>query len=154
MPHFSYGDVIWGGCGVVNAKRLQVTQNYAVKSILGMRKRDSATEAFKQLKFLNLTQRRQVHEVVFTSKALNNMLPDNINKVYGNQQPTSCTRASHSGKLNLPKHKTAKYQQSLLYRTINTWNALPSTLNHTTTQQLKTQYQRMLINNTHNIRTA
>ena len=26
-PHFNYSDVIWGGCGIVNSKRLQVTQN-------------------------------------------------------------------------------------------------------------------------------
>ena len=119
-PHFSYCDVIWGGCGVVNAKRLQTTQNYAVKSILGKRKRDSATDALTQLKFLNLKQRRSVHEAVFSHKALNKKQPDSINRQYESLIPISNTRAASTKTLNLPRHKTAKYQHSLLYRSIKT----------------------------------
>ena len=149
-PHFSYGDVIWGGCGIVNSRRLQITHNYAVKSILGRRKRDSATDAFKKLKFLNLTQRRQIHEVVFAYKGLNNELPKNLTKDYGNYHPTSNTRAAKAGKLNLPKHKMVKYEHSSLYRTITSWNSLPSHLTFDTVHQLKSRYQRLLIDRTHN----
>lgn len=38
-PHFSYGDVIWGGCGIVNSLKLQTVQNFAAKSITGNKKR-------------------------------------------------------------------------------------------------------------------
>ena len=148
-PHFSYADVIWGGCGEVNSKRLQTTQNYAVKSMLGMRKRDSATEALTQLKLLNLKQRRKVHEAVFTHKALMNNQPGNINDVYDAQLPTSNTRAASNQKLNLPHHRTSKYQHCPLFRTISTWNSLPNTLDYNTTAQLKTQYQRHLIHATY-----
>ena len=149
VPHFSYGDIVWGGCGVTNAKRLQTTQNYAAKSILGMRKYDSATEALTKLKFLNLSQRRKVHEAVFTHKALSNNQPMNINHSYQTLRPTSNTRAAHSQKLNVPKHNTAKYQQSPFYRTIITWNTLPSNLEYNTTQQLKSKYQHHLIQQTY-----
>ena len=44
-PHFSYGDIIWGGCGAVNSQKLQVVQNFAAKSITGNKKRDSATQS-------------------------------------------------------------------------------------------------------------
>ena len=149
IPHFSYGDVIWGGCGQVNAKRLQTTQNYAVKSMLGMRKSDSASEALSQLKLLNLTQRRQVHEAVFVHKALINKHPDNINKMYGAQLPKSNTRAAATKKLNLPNHRTSKYQQSTLFRTTRTWNSLPKSLDYDNTTQLKTKFQRYLIDKTY-----
>ena len=148
-PHFSYCDVIWGGCGVVNAKRLQTTQNYAVKSILGKRKRDSATDALTQLKFLNLKQRRSVHEAVFSHKALNKKQPDSINRQYESLIPISNTRAASTKTLNLPRHKTAKYQHSLLYRSIKTWNSLPHTISYDTTQQMKRQYQKHLIQTTY-----
>ena len=147
-PHFSYGDVVWGGCGLTNAKRLQVTQNYAAKSMMGMRKRDSATEALTYLKFLNLAQRRKVHEAVFTHKALTNKLAVNINKTYDSLLPTSNTRAAHNKKLNLPKHSTAKFQHSALYRTITTWNSLPKRMECNTTKQLKSQFQCHLIKHT------
>ena len=41
--HLSYGDIVWSGCGVTNKKKLQGVQNFALKSILGMRKYDSAS---------------------------------------------------------------------------------------------------------------
>ena len=148
-PHFSYCDIIWAGCGVVNSRRLQVTQNYAARSILGMRKRDSATDALKSLKLLNLAQRRNVHEAVFIHKALNEKLPANITKQYSSFKPTSNTRAAQSGKLNLPKHSTAKFQNSLLFRCIKTWNGVPDQLEYSSTKQLKTRYQRHLIMNTY-----
>ena len=148
-PHFSYGDVIWGGCGGVNTKRLQVTQNYAVKSMLGMKKRDSATAALTQLKLLNLTQRRKVHEVVFTHKALTRKQPENLHNMYEAQLPTRNTRAAANNKLNVPRHTTSRYQQSPFYRTVSTWNSLPRDLQYETTLQLKTQYQRNLIKTTY-----
>ena len=130
-------------------KRLQTTQNYAVKSILGKRKRDSATDALTQLKFLNLKQRRSVHEAVFSHKALNKKQPDSINRQYESLIPISNTRAASTKTLNLPRHKTAKYQHSLLYRSIKTWNSLPHTISYDTTQQMKRQYQKHLIQTTY-----
>ena len=35
VPIFNYADIIWGGCYKKQAKRLQVSQNFAVRSILG-----------------------------------------------------------------------------------------------------------------------
>jgi ribonuclease P/MRP protein subunit RPP40 len=148
-PHFSYGDVIWGGCGAINTKRLQVTQNYAVKSMLGMKKRDSATAALTRLRLLNLTQRRKVHEVVFTHKALTRKQPENLHNMYEAQLPTRNTRAATNNKLNVPKHTTTTYQQSPFYSTVSTWNSIPSDLQYETTLQLKTQYQRNLIKQTY-----
>ena len=46
-PHFSYADVVWGGCGQVNATRLQTVQNFAARSILGMKKSDYNRSANK-----------------------------------------------------------------------------------------------------------
>ena len=87
---------------------------------------------------------------IFVNKALNDELPTNINNEYKTYHRTSKTRAAEAGKLNLAKHKTAKYQQCPLYRSIKTWNAVPATIDFTTTKQLKTQYQRMLLDTTYN----
>ena len=149
VPHFSYGENVWGGCGATISKRLQTTQNYAVKSILGMKKYDSATEALTKLQLLNLAQRRKVHEAVFTYKAINGEQPRNICESYVQQRSTRNTRAAQANKLNLPKHTTTKYQQSPYYRTITTWNALPAHLVYSTPNQLKTAFQRHLIKETY-----
>ena len=125
-PQFSYGDIIWGGCRQIDSKRLQSVQNFAAKSITGHRKFDSATDSMQQLKLLNLEQRRIVHENVFAHKALLQQKPDNINNQLTNQLSTSNTRQATQKKLNLPQHKTSKFQRSPLYRTITSWNTYPN----------------------------
>ena len=150
VPHFDYGDIIWGGCKVKDSNKLQVTQNFAIKSITGAKKYDHASNSFEKLKFLKLKQRRKVHEVVFVHKALLGNLPDTICEKYIQQCPTSNNRSSTSAKLNLPAHKTSKYENSPFYRTISSWNDVPTTINtNTATKSFKKEYQRSLIKATY-----
>ena len=67
--HYNYVDTVWSGCGKINEKRLQLTQNFAAMSILGLKKHTSATDALQTLKLLTL------HEAVYVHKALNGKLP-------------------------------------------------------------------------------
>ena len=50
--HLNYADVIWSGCSLANKQKLQRVQSFALKSILGMRKFDSATIALRKLNYL------------------------------------------------------------------------------------------------------
>jgi hypothetical protein len=133
-----------------DSQKLQIAQNFAAKSITGNRKYDSASHSMSKLRFLNLQQRRMVHESVYTHKSLLQLNPPNSNTPYLQQRPTSNTRNSTIGKLNLPKHRTSKYQSSPLYRTIKSWNACPNHLPQNSIKQHKTQLQKHLINTTYN----
>ena len=148
-PHFSYADVVWNGCGVTNARKIQTAQNFAIRSIVNKSKRESATNILRQLKFLNLHQKRQVHEAVFIQKAFENKLPQNITDNYMKQLPTSNTRFSTARKLILPKHKTSKFQNSPLYRTIKIWNNIPTNIPTDKTHIFKNTYQTHLIHHTY-----
>ena len=150
VPHFDYCDVIWAGCTVESAKKLQVSQNFAVRSITGAKKHESATESFAKLKFLNLKQRRQIHEVVFAHKSLVHSNPNEINEMYLKQCPTSNTRSASSATLNYPSHKTRKYQTGPFYRTIQSWNSVPNHISpNTTTKAFKNEFQRHIIKTTY-----
>ena len=120
--HYNYADTVWSGCGVTNENKLQTTQNFAARSILGRKKRSSATEALKDLKFLSLRDKRKVHEAVYVHKALNDKLPASITAKYQNQISKQNLRSTSNLTLNIPIHKTQKYQQGPLYRTIKSWN--------------------------------
>ena len=143
-PQFSYADIIWGGCRKKETRRLQSVQNFAAKSITGHRKYDSATNSLKQLHFLNLEQRRKVHENVFTHKALMQKSSANINSQYMEYISKANTRYAEQKKLRIPKHKTSKFQRSPLYRTITSWNTQP-TFNFGNINQQKTSLQKHLI---------
>lgn len=149
VPHFDYADIIWGGCGKTNSSKLQIVQNFAAKSITGNKKSDSATASLQKLKFLTLNQRRTVHESIFAHKSILQINPTNINTEFLQQQPTSSTRHGHSGKLNLPKHRTSKYEDSPLYRSIKSWNCIPNHLPTENPKILKTNFQKYLISETY-----
>jgi hypothetical protein len=125
-PQFSYADIIWGGCRQKESKSLQSVQNFAAKSITGHRKYDSATNSLQQLNLLNLIQRRKVHENTFAHKALLQESPENIINQYNEHLSTANTRQAAQKKLNIPQHKTAKFQRSPIYRTITSWNTYPN----------------------------
>ena len=40
--HFNYADTVWAGCSLSNQQKLQRTQNMAVKSMLGLKRRESS----------------------------------------------------------------------------------------------------------------
>ena len=150
-PVLDYADIIWGGCGSINSKKLQLAQNFAIRSITGARKYDSATESFKKLKFLNLEQRRKIHEAVFTNKSLLYLNPIKTSARYIEQCSTGTrtTRSNTSGTLNLPTHKTSKYQQSPFYRCIQAWNSCPSNIPTNAPKPFKKNLQKYIINSTY-----
>ena len=145
-PHFDYGDIFYGGCNEKDARSLQRVQNFAVKSITGNRKFDSATQSFNQTKLLNLKDRRKVHESVFIHKALQMKSAKNTSKIYQSYCHEASTRRAQSGKLNIPSHNYSKFKKSPLYRTIQTWNHAPTTLPVGNIPLHKKHFQKHLIN--------
>ena len=132
--HFNYADTVWGGCGMKNKNKLQRSQNTAIKSLLGWRKRDSSENALKEVNLLTLTAKREVHEGVYTYKALNGKQPEAVTRRYKQQQSLMSNRSANRKILTIPLHKTEKYKHSPLYRTITTWNSLPQEIRDADTQ--------------------
>ena len=65
-PNFNFGDIFYGGCNEKEARSLERVQNFAVKSITGNRKFDSATQTFKQTKLLNLKDEKFTNVFLLT----------------------------------------------------------------------------------------
>ena len=144
-PHFTYGDIIWGGCSQENARKLQVAQNFAMRTIKNKRKRESAKEILHEMKYLNLAEKRQVHEAVFITKSLLNKTAQNITNKYLLYLSEADTRQAQKGRLKIPEHRTTAFKKSPLYRTIKTWNEIPTTINTNDATKFKKAYQNYLI---------
>ena len=127
-PHFSYADTIWGNCGAVNSNKIQQAQNFAAKSMLGISKYSSSTQALKKLELLPLCEKRKINTAVLTKKSLSGQAPENLQQLFQNQMIRSDTRAAARGDLNYPKHRLQQYQQGPLYTSIKHWNAIPENL--------------------------
>ena len=148
VPIFNYADIIWGGCSKTNARKLQVSQNFAARSILGKSKYDSGKAALRELKLLNLEQRRVVHESVFAHKGLCGKLPITIQNRFKQYLPKMSTRKSKYKKLNIPQHNLSKYKKSPIYRTITSWNKTPINLPFGKIKPHKAGFQKFLLNET------
>ena len=146
VPIFNYADIIWGGCSKTQSRRLQVSQNFAARSILGKSKYDSGKEALKELKLLNLENRRVVHESVFAHKGLSEKLPISIQNRYNKYKSKMNTRKSKYKKLNIPQHNLSKYKKSPVYRTITSWNKTPTDLPFGKIKPHKAGFQKFLLN--------
>ena len=150
MPYFDYADVVYGGCNKNSSNKLQVAQNFAIRSITGTKKSVSPRESFYKLKFLTLEKRRTVHEAVFAHKSVLHKNPQRISLDYMQHYPKSNLRSTSKGTLNLPQHRTSKYQSSPLFRTIVAWNSTPKDMPTHNVKVFKNNFQKNLINTTYN----
>ena len=142
--HFNYADVIWSGCNQGSKNKLQTVQNFALKSILGMKKFESATQALEKLRYLKLEEKRRIHEAVFTHKVLADKMPKDITKDYQKLLPRSTNRSADDATLNIPIHRTSKFEKSVLYRTVTSWNNTNTDIRHEETHNFKRKLQTMI----------
>ena len=77
-PHFSYCDVVWGGANNTISKDLHKTGNFAAKAMLGLKKKDSTSEALKRLNMMTVDKKREVHLGVLTHKLLQGKGPKEL----------------------------------------------------------------------------
>ena len=115
-----------------------------------MRKFYSTSKALKTLNFLTLEEKRHIHEAVFTRKILSGKMPRTLTEEYTKLQPQTNTRSANKMTLNIPIHKSSKYQNSILYRTVKAWNDTSSDIRteeaHIFKQKLQTLMTRKKYN--------
>ena len=140
-PHLSYADIIWNNCGSLNCNKIQQAQNYAAKSMLGLSKFTSSTQALKKLELIPLAEKRKINLAVHVKKSLEKRAPENIQNLYLRQLSNQESRASVRKDLNYPKHKLQQYQNGSFYSSIKAWNAVPSHLREKTQTCFKKNLQ-------------
>ena len=124
---------------------LQVAQNLTMRIVKNKKKTESANQILIELKYLNLAEKRQVHEAVFITKSLLNKTSQNITDKYLQYLSTTDSRQAQKGKLTIPKHRTTAFKKSPLYRTIKIWNEIPTSISTSDATKFKKAYQTYLI---------
>ena len=136
-------------CSQKLSNSLQRIQNFAVKSILGKKRRYSNKKCYNKLKFLKLEQRRAIHLTVFAHKALLNKSSKNLHLQLSSLKSKFNTRNSSKHKLTFPAHSTAKFTKSPLHKMITAWNDAPHHLPKDNIRLHKVHYQKFLIQQTY-----
>ena len=149
-PHFSYCDTVWGGLSKGLTRELQKAGNFAAKSMLGLKKRASATSALLRLNMMPLEQKRMVHTGVLVHKLKRGIGPAHLVQEYGGLSRCGHqyqTRSKSRGDMKTITHRTCKFEQSTLQRATQTWNSIPESIRSIdNTSSFKRQYQAHLLN--------
>ena len=148
-PHFNYCDTVWGGMSKGLCANLQKTGNFAAKSLLGMKKKDSATEALIKLNMMPLEEKRSVHLGVLVHKLSKSTGPTQLIENYKGlieRRHTYQTRMRTRGEMNSLQHCTSQFEKSTISRAISTWNSIPDNIRKIdSTTTFKHHYQAHLL---------
>ena len=148
-PHFSYCDTVWGGLSKGLSAELQKAGNFAAKSLLGLKKRASATDALVRLNMMPLDLKRNLHTGVLVHKLRKEVGPWQLVKEYGQQSKTHHqyqTRSRARGDMRTQTHNTSRFEKSTLQRATLTWNSIPEDIrNIDCTSTFKRKYQSHLL---------
>ena len=150
VPHYNYGDIIYDGCTAEVRKDLERNQNYAARSLLGRSRYSSATSALRDLHWIPLSRRREIHQSVFIHKALRNQSSHHAVKSVSSLLPqhSHSTRHKYNRKFNSQQHSSALSERSTIYKATHAWNSIPSDLRDIeSTKTFKTKLQNFMIDN-------
>lgn len=77
LSHFNYCDIVYGpSLDATDIKRIQKVQNSCVRLIFGIRKRNRVSHKFKDLAWLNMHNRRQLHLACFYQRLCKDKTPE------------------------------------------------------------------------------
>ena len=123
LPHFDYLDIIYGRCGKTKLFELDLLYRKVAKIALNVDMKESTLKVYKDMKWLPLHLRRQLHMATYTCKIINNEAPIKFDHKF--QYISGGTRSGESCSLYLPKSKTHK---EFPFLGAKCWNNIPSDL--------------------------
>ena len=122
-PHFDYADTVWGTCNTSSRQKVQKLQNRAAKIITGRSWFDSSTEALRDLKWNNLSDRYHFHLATSIYKVMNDLAPNYLASRF-NVKNSGYTLRGYKN-LSIPKPRTDSKKRSFSYCGSTMWNSLP-----------------------------
>ena len=127
LPQFDYLDIIYNRAGTAKLKELDVLYKKVAKIALNVSTRESSITVYKDMQWLPLHLRRQLHLSAYMFRIINNKSPKNvINKFKfisgGSRDGNSCNLYT----------KKSKTHREFYYLGAKCWNILPHDLRNLT----------------------
>uniref|UniRef100_V5GR23 Putative RNA-directed DNA polymerase from transposon BS n=1 Tax=Anoplophora glabripennis TaxID=217634 RepID=V5GR23_ANOGL len=122
---FNYGDTVYGPClAQAISQRIQKIQNYCLRFIYGIRKRNRVRHKLMNTKWLDMKNIRLHHSATLFKTIILNKSPQYLyNKIRFRTDHNLNTR--FKGNLTPPSHKTATFERWFSYNMPTIYNALP-----------------------------
>ena len=126
LPHLDYCCVVWQECGKVLQQKVERIQNYAMRLICSKPPRTSSQELRKSMKWIPLTERREIFRLVHVYRCTRNRAQGYLSDFFMTNEACGHHFTRGFQKLNLRKVNTNFGRNSTYFMGSQKWNALPT----------------------------
>lgn len=152
LSNFNYCNFVYGPfLNMREQQKIQKVQNSCVRFIFGLRKYDHISQQFRDLSWLSMSSRRELHFAVFVRKVLLTSSPSYLCSKLVSRSNIHSVNTRHRELLAIPRHATALFRRGFAYQAVHFHNKLPIELKgNIGIYQFKKSYRRLLLQNQSN----
>jgi len=116
LSPLNYCDSIYGPClDALDSRRIQKLQNSCMRLIFGIRRREHISHKLKELKWLNMYNRRKLHAICFFYKVLKFKSPPYLLDRVVFRTDVHNVNVRRKNIINIPRHKKQLFKRSFSY---------------------------------------
>ena len=121
-----YFSTVWSNPSKKNTRKLQLIQNFACRSILGLQKFEYFSKALnKSLGWHNVCDKLFLNDLVMVHKCINNLAPPYLSTLFNTRSSVSKRPNRNDSDLDLPEYRLATGQRPFTFRGSKGFNTLP-----------------------------
>ena len=143
---FNYCDIVYGPClDAHTSMRIQKVQNSCVRFVFGLQCRDHTTPFIKDIKWLKMLNRRNLHLACFTHKVLVTSCPNYLSSKLLPRTYIHNKNLRYTNQLTTPQHTTALFQRSFSYQAVTTYNSIPEEFKSLSLPSFKSKVKKLYL---------
>lgn len=148
LSQFNYCDCVYGpSLDSADIKRIQLMQNSCLRLIYGIRKFEHISYKLKEIKWLNMANRRKLHSACLYHKIIVGRTPLYLFKKIKFRSDLHSVNIRNKNLITIPFHRTALFERSYSYDIANNYNSLPNFLKLFTYNKFKIHLHQILLQN-------
>lgn len=126
LSKFNFGDTVYGPClDAESSRRIQVIQNSCLRLIFGIRRGKHVSHKLKELKWLNMFNRRLLHSSCLFHKIMTNKTPAYLINKITFRTDVHNVNIRYKGALTPPLHRTELFKRSFTYQITRVYGSIP-----------------------------
>lgn len=141
---FNYCDTVYGPClTAANSARIQKIQNYCLRFIYGIRRREPISHKLQETKWFNMKNRRHLHSSSLYHKIIITNMPSYLYSKITFRTDVHNLNVRFKGTLTPPVHRTTLFERSFSFNICRIYNSLPPSLKSRSVSSFSQMYKRI-----------
>lgn len=146
LSHFNYCDVVYNPCiDKLDAVRIQRVQKSCLRFIFGIRKYDPVSYKLKEVKWLDMGDRRNCHSLVLFHKIILTGCPPYLANKIEYRTDVHHLNLRYKGLISPPQHRTSFFRRSFTFNIYRLYNEVPIMYKSLMTSAFGTYMKRYLL---------